>query len=55
MFNQSEYKGMNVKKMEKDYKKMVKSYQKMGNSLEAAEGKALEMIEYYKHQYRVYA
>lgn len=55
MFNQTEYQGMDIKKMEKDFKRMTKQYQKMGNSLESAQEKAKDMVEYYKHQYRIFA
>jgi hypothetical protein len=55
MFNQSEFKGYDVKKMEKDFKKTVKRYLKMGNSIESAEEKANWFIDYYKHTYRVFA
>jgi hypothetical protein len=55
MFNQTEFKGYDVKKMEKDFKKLTKKYMKMGNNIEAAEEKAKWFIDYYKHTYRVFA
>ena len=55
MFNQSEYKGFNTKKMEKDFKRITKQYMKIGNKQPAAEQKAKEYVDYYKHQYRVFA
>lgn len=55
MFNQTEFKGYDVKKMEKDFKKLTKKYMKMGNKQETAEEKALWFIDYYKHTYRVFA
>jgi hypothetical protein len=55
MFNQTEFKGYDVKKMEKDFKKLTKKYMKMGNNIEVAEEKAKWFIDYYKHTYRVFA
>lgn len=55
MFKQTEYKGYDIKKMEKEFKKLVKQYMKMGNTEQKAEEKANFFIEYYKHQYRMYA
>jgi hypothetical protein len=55
MFNKTEFKGYNVKQMEKDFKKMTKQYLKMGKSQQEAEEKAKWFIDYYQHQYRVFA
>jgi hypothetical protein len=55
MFTQTEYKGLDTKKMKKDFNRMKKQYMKMGNSDAKAEEKALFMVDYYKHQYRVFA
>lgn len=55
MFNQTEYKGMDVKRMEKDFKRLVKQNLKLGKSQEESENSAKWFIDYYQHQYRVYA
>ena len=55
MFKQTEYKGYDTKKMEKDFKRLTKQYIKMRNTQEEAEEKAKWFIDYYKHQYRIFA
>jgi hypothetical protein len=55
MFIQTELKGFDTKQMEKDFKKMVKQQLKMGKSQEEAETQAKWFIDYYQHQYRVFA
>lgn len=54
-FKQTEYNGVDLKRMEKDRKKYVNYYLKRGKTQEDAEKSAAFFIDYYKHQYRVYA
>ncbi|MCK1999816.1 hypothetical protein MZM54_00280 [[Brevibacterium] frigoritolerans] len=54
-FKQTEYKGVDLKRMEKDRKKYVKYYTDRGHTQLDAEKSAAFFIDYYKHQYRVYA
>ena len=55
MFVKTEFKGYDVKAMERFYKKQFRQAKKLGKTDEEAHELAKWMLEYYKHQFRVFA
>jgi hypothetical protein len=55
MFKQTEYKGYDVKAMEKFYNKQFKQAKKLRKTDEQAHELAAFFLDYYKHQFRAYA
>lgn len=55
MFTQTKFVGHDVKAIEKFYKQQLKAAKKFAKSDEEAAEIAWSMVEYYKHQFRVFA
>lgn len=55
MFKQSEFKGYDLKAIEKFYNKNFKACKKLGNTDAQAHEKAMWFVDYYKHTFRAYA